>query len=91
MILVWLLCGNRNRFVGNYHITSLLDPDNLATPISWFTHVMTNITSGQREMDLIVLQELIEYLNNPDETIEKQEQNTMVMNSSSLYIFNINR
>jgi hypothetical protein len=29
---------------------------------------MTNVTTGQREMDLIVLKELIDYLNNPDAT-----------------------
>lgn len=49
----------------NYHITSLIDEDNLSLrQYHGVTHVMTNLTTNQREMDLIVLSELISYLNN---------------------------
>jgi hypothetical protein len=57
----------------NYHITSLLDPDNLSLrEYHGITHIMTNLSTNQKEMDLIVLSELIQYLNNPDDTIAEQ-------------------
>ncbi len=33
---------------------------------------MTNTITGQREMDLIVIKELIDFLNAPESTIEAQ-------------------
>ncbi|MFD1775420.1 ATP-binding protein [Paenibacillus rhizophilus] len=60
-------------YLGSYKITSLLDENNLSLrQYHGLTHIMTNITSGQREMDLIVLSELIEYLNDPKVTQQKQ-------------------
>lgn len=51
----------------NYHITSLLDSDNLSLrQYHGVTHIMTNYTTDQKEMDLIVLSELIEYLNDSE-------------------------
>jgi hypothetical protein len=35
---------------------------------------MTNLTTGQREMDLIVLSELIDHLNNSKESTKKQRK-----------------
>lgn len=59
----------------NYSITSLINPDNLSLrEYHGITHTMTNISSGQKEMDLIVLSELIEFLNTPDSAIEFQEE-----------------
>lgn len=59
----------------NYSITSLLNPDNLSLrEYHGITHIMTNISTGQKEMDLIVLNELIEYLNFPDQAIAFQEE-----------------
>ena len=64
LVVVW---DTGEDFRGNYHITSLLDEDNLSErQYHGVTHVVTNTTTGQREMDLIVIKELIEHLNNPD-------------------------
>ena len=60
-------------FRQNYHITSLLDPNNLnLREYHGITHIMTNLNTNQKEMDLIVLSELIEFLNHPAETIKVQ-------------------
>lgn len=57
----------------NYLITSLLDPDNLSTrEYHGITHTMTNLTTGQNEMNLIVLSELVDFLNDPKTTIQAQ-------------------
>ncbi|MDO8546552.1 MAG: ATP-binding protein [Nitrospirales bacterium] len=72
LVVVW---ETGDDYQGNYHVTSLLDPDDLwQRQYHGVTHVMTNLTSGQREMDLIVIKELIEYLNNPQEVIPKQRE-----------------
>lgn len=66
LVVVW---ETGDDYKGNYKITSLLDTSNLTQrQYHGVTHLMTNITTGQREMDLIVLKELIDYLNNPDAT-----------------------
>lgn len=72
LVVVW----NTGRdFLSNYAITSLLDEDNLnLRQYHGITHLMTNLTNGQKEMDLIVLSELISYLNNPDIEILNQRQ-----------------
>jgi hypothetical protein len=60
-------------YLGNYSITSLLNPDNLAErQYHGVTHIMTNETTGQKEMDLVVLKELIDYLNDPVVELENQ-------------------
>ncbi len=57
----------------NYHIISLLDPDNLNyREYHGITHTMMNLNTNQKEMDLIVLSELIKFLNNPKSTIKAQ-------------------
>lgn len=72
LIVVW---ETGSDFEGNYHITSLLDPDNLVErQYHGVSHVMTNISTNQREMDLIVLSELVNFLNNSEEEIENQRQ-----------------
>lgn len=59
----------------NYSITSLINPDNLSLrEYHGVTHIMSSINSGQKEMDLIVLSELIHFLNKPEEAIELQEE-----------------
>jgi DNA-binding Lrp family transcriptional regulator len=66
LVVVW---ETGEDYKGNYKITSLLDTSNLTQrQYHGVTHLMTNVTTGQREMDLIVLKELIDYLNNPDAT-----------------------
>ena len=62
-------------YVNNYHITSLLDEDNLSVrQYHGITHVMTNLSSGQKEMDLIILSELIDHLNDPSSSIIAQKK-----------------
>ena len=57
----------------NYHITTLLDPDNLnLREYHGLSHTMTNLNTNQKEMELIVLSELIEFLNDPVSTIQGQ-------------------
>ena len=69
-----VVCWETGReYEQNYHITSLLDPDNLnLREYHGITHVMTNLKTNQKEMDLIVLSELIDFLNNPKTTIKEQ-------------------
>jgi hypothetical protein len=72
LVVIW---ETGEDYVGNYHITSLLDEDNLSDrQYHGVTHVMTNLNSGQKEMDIIVLSELIEHLNDPDSSIITQKQ-----------------
>jgi len=60
-------------YQGNYHITSLLDPDNLSDrQYHGVTHAILSFGTGQKEMDLIVLEELIHFLNVPDTALEEQ-------------------
>jgi hypothetical protein len=70
LVIVW---ETGEMYKENYKLTSFLDPDNLnMREFHGVTHSITNITTGQREIELIVLSELIEFLNNPEETIKKQ-------------------
>lgn len=71
LVVVW---DTGEKFKANYTITSLINSDNLAErQYHGVTHVMTNLNSGQREMDLIVLSELINFLNSPKEETKRQE------------------
>jgi hypothetical protein len=82
-------CGNKNSndislivvwetgelWKQNYKITSLVDIDNLnLRQYHGITHIMTNLTTGQKEMDLIVLKELVDYLNNPAASLDYQKK-----------------
>jgi hypothetical protein len=70
LVVVW---NTDSEYTHNYKITSFLDPDNLTLrEYHGVTHCITNLNSGQREMDLIVLSELISFLNNPELEIEEQ-------------------
>jgi hypothetical protein len=71
LVVVW---RTGTTYKDNYHITSLLDDDNLSErQYHGVTHKMTNLQTGQQEMDLIVLSELINYLNDQEETKKKQK------------------
>tara|TARA_E500000305_G_scaffold52786_1_gene41623 strand:+ start:339761 stop:341776 length:2016 start_codon:yes stop_codon:yes gene_type:complete len=71
LVVVW---ETGEKYIENYEITSLLDSDNLSLrQYHGVTHVMTNLTSGQKEMDLIVLSELIQHLNDPEKSQEIQK------------------
>lgn len=70
LVIVW---DTGNDYSGNYEITSLLNDDNLSErQYHGVSHVMTNVNSGQKELDLIVLSELISYLNSPEKELENQ-------------------
>jgi hypothetical protein len=59
----------------HYKLTSLLDVDNLSSrQYHGVTHTITNLNTGQQEMDLIVLEELLDYLNDPEQSQIKQVQ-----------------
>lgn len=63
LVIVW---ETGEYFRELYSFTSLLDENNLnLRQYHGITHIVTNLQTGQREMDLIVLSELIEYLNDP--------------------------
>ena len=66
LVVVWDT-GDQELYKENYHITSLINEDNLALrQYHGVTHLMTNLNNNQHEMDLIVLSELISYLNQAD-------------------------
>ncbi len=71
LVVVW---ETGNQFLENYNIVSLLDEDNISMrQYHGVTHIIQNITTDQKEMDLIVLSELIEYLNDPINVSKKQK------------------
>lgn len=72
LVVVW---ETGEEFKENYKITSYLDPDNLTLrEYHGVTHSITNLVTQQREMELVVLSELVEYLNNRDEVVELQRE-----------------
>jgi hypothetical protein len=72
LVVVWKTGKN---YKDNFHITSLLDQDNLSErKYHGVTHVVTNLQTNQTEMDLIVLSELLKYLNDPEETQIQQKK-----------------
>lgn len=72
LVVVW---ETGEDYQGNYSITSLLNEDNLSErQYHGVTHIMTNENTSQKEMDLIVLKELISYLNDPKSEIKNQNK-----------------
>lgn len=72
LVVVW---ETGEEFRNNYKITSYLDPDNLTLrEYHGVTHSITNINTDQREMELIVLSELVEFLNDCGKTIDLQRE-----------------
>jgi hypothetical protein len=72
LVIVW---ETGNSYKQNFHIVSLLDEDNLSErQYHGVTHVIQNYQSDTRVMDMIVLSELIDYLNNPESAVERQKQ-----------------
>lgn len=70
LLIVW---ESGKDYEENYKITSLIDPDNLnLREYHGVTHIATNLTNGQREFDIIILSELLNYLNRPEEEIQNQ-------------------
>jgi hypothetical protein len=72
VVVVW---ETGDAYEANYTIKSLLNKDNLDDrQYHGVTHTLHNIQSGQSEMDLIVLSELINYLNDPTSEQQNQEE-----------------
>lgn len=72
LVVVW---ETGETYKDSYLITSLLDTDNLSErQYHGVTHIMTNHQNNQKEMDLVVLSELIEYLNDQEQTQVKQKE-----------------
>jgi len=72
LVVVWTV---GELYKGNYLITSLLDEDNLAQrQYHGVTHILSNLTTDQKEMDLIVLSDLIDFLNDPQSAIITQKE-----------------
>ncbi|MBS9384107.1 MAG: ATP-binding protein [Dolichospermum sp. BR01] len=72
LLVVW---ETGNKWKTHYHIDSLLDRDNLhLRPYHSVTHIITNPSNNQEEMYLIVLEELINFLKNPEEEEERQKE-----------------
>jgi hypothetical protein len=72
MLVVW---ETGNKWKNNYYIASCLDKDNIyLRPYHGVTHIMYNRYTNEHEMNLIVLEELIDFLNNPEEEEERQKQ-----------------
>ncbi|MFP0736097.1 hypothetical protein ACLDXR_11910 [Acinetobacter baumannii] len=70
LLIVWESGSN---YEEHYKITSLLDPDNLnLRQYHGVTHIATNTNTDQREFDIIILSELIKFLNNPRLELENQ-------------------
>jgi hypothetical protein len=70
LVVVW---ETGEKYKEAYQITSLLDSDNLSLrQYHGATHTVTETATEQRVLDLIVLQELVDYLNDPKATEEKQ-------------------
>ena len=70
LVVVW---ETGEDYIGQFEIMSLLVPENLSDrQYHGVTHTMTNLSSGQREMDLIVLKELVQFLNDPEGETKRQ-------------------
>jgi hypothetical protein len=70
LCIVW---ETGNLFKERYGITSLLIPENAdQRQYHGVTHVLYDLDSGARYHDLIVLSELVEYLNDPETSAELQ-------------------
>lgn len=70
LLIVW---ESGREYEENYKITSLIDHDNLnLREYHGVTHMATNLNNGQREFDIIILSELLNYLNKPEEEIQNQ-------------------
>lgn len=72
LVIVW---KTGDLWKEHYKLTSLLDVNNLTLrQYHGVTHTITNLNTGQFEMDLIVLEELIDYLNDPEKSQFEQTQ-----------------
>ena len=72
LVVVWSVGPD---YEANFQITSLLDSENVGDrPYHGVTHIVHGAGTGQREFDLIVLGDLIDYLNDPEETAVSQRE-----------------
>ncbi len=72
LVVVW---ETGDLYQQKYSIVSLLDEDNLnERQYHGTTHIIQNYQTGAREMDLIVLSELVDYLNDPKGSVRRQKK-----------------
>lgn len=72
LAIVWELQG---RYKERYQVAPLLHPDNIhLRQFHGVTHELHDEHSGQKRMDLIVLSELISYLNDTESEVQNQEK-----------------
>jgi len=72
LVVVW---ETGDLYQQKYSIVSLLDEDNLnERQYHGTTHIIQNYQTGAREMDLIVLSELVDYLNDPKGSVKRQKK-----------------
>jgi len=70
LLVVW---ESGDNYEEHYKINSLLDPDNLNDRLyHGVTHVAVNHNSEQKEFDIIILSELVNFLNGQEDEIESQ-------------------
>jgi hypothetical protein len=75
LAIVWELQG---RYKERYQVVPLLHPDNIhLRQFHGVTHELHDDHTGQKRMDVIVLSELISYLNDADGEVENQLQKYM--------------
>ena len=71
LAVVWEL---QNRYKERYQVVPLLHPDNIhLRQFHGVTHELHDDHTGQKRMDVIVLSELISFLNDMDSEIKNQE------------------
>jgi hypothetical protein len=71
LLVVW---ETGNKWKSHYYIISCLDKDNIQErPYHGITHIMRNRSMDEEEMYLIVLNELIAFLNDPEKEQENQK------------------
>lgn len=72
LCIVW---NTGDLYKARYGITSLLPPENAdQRQYHGITHVLTDLESGAKHCDLIVLSELIDFLNDPVATAALQRK-----------------
>jgi hypothetical protein len=76
LAIVWEL---QERYKERYYVVPLLHPDNIhLRQFHGVTHELHDDHSGQKRMDVIVLSELISYLNDADSEVQSQYQKYML-------------
>lgn len=72
LLVAWSVGEN---YKNNYNIVSYLDPDNISDrQFHGVTHALYSSAHHQKEMDLIILRDLIDYLNDTENAVIRQRK-----------------